>query len=91
MVSFMSLPSGQWHSTRNVTRQKHSVSCYVAGNRVLVSYDGYSATFYGCNDAVRLYQACPSLQRLQETLPTSTSTSWVDIAARRTGIDTACQ
>ena len=42
MVSFISLPSGQQHSTHNEdSRQKHiPLHITVAGNRVFVSYDG---------------------------------------------------
>ena len=49
-----------------ITLAKHIPShITVAGNRVLVSYDGRRMTCYGCNELGHLYQAYPLRRRLQ--------------------------
>jgi hypothetical protein len=59
-----------------ITLPKHNPShIIVAGNRVLVSYEGKPITCYGCNSTGHLYQACPLRRSLKETAPTTTSTS----------------
>jgi hypothetical protein len=65
-----------------ITLAKHIPShITVAGKRVLVSYDGQPMTCYGCNDMGHLYQAYQLRRRVQETRPTTTTSSWADIAA----------
>ena len=65
---------------------KHILShITVAGNRVLVSYDGQPMTCYGCNETGHLYHVCPMLRQVRETVSTAAAASWADIAAGVTG------
>ena len=34
----------------------------IAGRRVLISYEGQPATYYGCGEVGHFYQACPERQ-----------------------------
>ena len=54
----------------------------IAGNRLLVSYEGQTITCYGCNDVGHLYQLCPYRSIMRDTAPTELNTSWADIVAR---------
>jgi hypothetical protein len=66
-----------------ITLAKHIPShITMAGNRVLVSYEGQPMTCYGCNDTGHLYHACPLRRSVQETRPTTATSSWADIATR---------
>lgn len=74
-----------------ISLAKHITShITVAGNRVLVSYDGQPMTCYGCNETGHLYNVCPIRRRVRETVPTAAAASWADIAAggtRKTRIE----
>jgi hypothetical protein len=64
--------------------QTHPSHITVVGNRVLVSYGGQPMTCYGCNETGHLCQVCPMRQRVRETAPTATPTSWAVIAGPKT-------
>jgi hypothetical protein len=54
----------------------------MAGNRVLVSYEGHPMTCHDCNETGHLYQVCPNRRKAGGTAPTAPSTLWADIAAK---------
>jgi hypothetical protein len=55
----------------------------VAGHRTLISYKGQPTTCYGCNETGHTYQLCPHPKRAREQGQTNTTTSWADVAAKR--------
>ena len=70
----------------SVTLTKHIPShITMAGNRVLVSYEGQPMTFYGCKRTGHLYQACPMRWRTERKATAKQATSWVDVAANGAG------
>jgi hypothetical protein len=44
----------------------------LAGNTVLVSYEGQPMTYYGCNEAEHIYQGCPCRKKAGEAEPAAT-------------------
>jgi len=70
----------------SITLTKHIPShITMAGNMVLVSYEGQPMTCYGCNSTGHLYQACPMRRRTERKATTEQATSWADIAANGAG------
>ena len=85
MVWLLSLLDVEWHSCRvdHVDQTSHPIP--IAGNRVLVSYEGQPLTCYGCNGTDDLYHACPMRRRTERKATTEHATSWADIAANGAG------
>jgi hypothetical protein len=54
----------------------------IAGNRVLVSYEGQPATCYGCNDTGKQYQDCPRRKRIAPPYTVSLPPAWADIVSQ---------
>jgi len=54
----------------------------IAGNTVLVFYEGEPSTCYGCGEAGHLYLVCPRRRKVAPAESMEPTTSWADIAAR---------
>jgi hypothetical protein len=66
----------------NMKLTQHVPSHFViAGQRVLVSYDGQPTTCYGCGDTGHLYPTCPRRQRRATLPPSTTPVTYATIAA----------
>ena len=55
----------------------------IAGNDVLISYDGQPPTCYRCNDPGRVQIECPRRKRLDK-VASDTRSTWADIVSNNT-------
>jgi hypothetical protein len=62
---------------------KEHISSYmsIAGHKVLISYDGQPATYYGCNKTGHLFQDCPA-RKNRTNRPINPTTTWTEIVQR---------
>ena len=56
----------------------------IAGERVLISYEGQLTTCYGCGETGHFNQFCPKRRRVWFATPKEPTASWADIAASGT-------
>jgi hypothetical protein len=51
----------------------------IAGNRVLISYEGQLSTCHGCNETDHQYNDCPCRKKADVTQQSTHKTSWEDV------------
>jgi len=56
----------------------------MAGNRVLISYEGQPPTCYGCNDIGHQYQEYPRRRQINNQQNTQSQPSWAEVVTQRT-------
>jgi len=56
----------------------------MAGDRVLISYEGQPTTCYGCGETGHFNQYCPKRRRVGVAMTKELTAPWADIAASET-------